>query len=287
MEFLSLLIVLGLLQVWGSGGPVQQDQWLHQWYNRVSGWLSAGHSRLIAVVVMPVILLILIAGILDDALFGLPLLIVTVVVLLYSLGRGDYSDRLTHYLTAWNQGNFESAYEQAMAIGDFEQSDAIADHESLHEHVRRAYLYDGFERWFAVVFWFLLLGPVVALVYRLSYLLGREQWVDAEERQLALRLVHYLDWLPVRLLVLSFSLTGNFVNSFSQCWQQFFVNQPSSELLDECAVAAINNSGHKRACPTDPEHCIEYGREELLALQGLLSRSVICWVVVAALLIIL
>ena len=40
---------------------------------------------------------------------------------------------------------------------------------------------------------------------------------------LALQWVHYLDWIPVRLLALSFSLTGNFVNSFNRYWSSIWV----------------------------------------------------------------
>ena len=35
MEFLTLLIALGLLQLWGSGGPFQQDKWFCDSLNKV------------------------------------------------------------------------------------------------------------------------------------------------------------------------------------------------------------------------------------------------------------
>ena len=287
MNFFSLLIVLALLQLWGSGGPVQRDQWFFNYCKKSSAWLPAGNIRLVFLVAMPVLLVLLLQGLLGSILFGLPLLIMTVVVLLYSLGRGNYSDSLMDYLNAWSQGNFESAYEQAMAIGDFKQSESIGDHQSLHEHARKAYIYQGFERWFVVVFWFLLLGPAAALAYRLMYLLARADWVGADERQLALRWLYYLDWLPARLLAFSFSLTGDFVNAFNQSWQQFFTSQPSADFLDDCAVAALQSGTVKRVYPVDQALCIDYGREELLALQSLLSRSMICWVVIVAVLTIL
>jgi AmpE protein len=143
-------------------------------------------------------------------------------------------------------------------------------------------LYEAFERWFAVVFWFLLLGPVGALGYRLSYLCGRNENLSPEDRLLALRFVHYLDWVPVRLLVLSFALTGNFVDGFNRLWQKIYDNQPASELLDCCALSAISASQEQQVYPADKTQFIEYGRQEILALQSLLTRCVICWLVIIA-----
>lgn len=282
MEFLTLLIVLGLLQLWGSGGPLQHDQWFYHFAKRVRPLLPLSALRLLVLVGVPVIAVLLLQASLASLLFGLPSLLLFVAVLLFSLGRGNASENLRRYLSAWNHSNFESAYEQALAIGDFQESDSITDHVSLHEHVRSAFLYEGFERWFAVVFWFLLLGPVGAIGYRLSYLCGRIESLTLEDRLIALRFVHYLDWVPVRLLVLSFALTGNFVSGFSRFWQKFYDNQPAPELLDSCALAAISVSVEQPAYPAEQAQFIEYGRQELLSLQGLLSRSVIGWLVIIA-----
>lgn len=282
MEFLTILIVLGLLQLWGSGGPLQRDRWFNSLSESVKGLIAKPHLRLLTVVGIPVLLLSVLMGLVDSLLFGLLSLLLYIAVLLFSLGRGDFSENLQRYLSAWNHGNFESAYQNATAIGDFEQSDAISEHVSLHEHVRLAYLYEGYERWFAVVFWFLLLGPAGAVGYRLSYLSARSDSLDEADRLLALRFVHYIDWLPARLLAFSFSITGNFVNSFSHYWQVLLDNQPVPELLDSCSIAAISSFGERRVFPTDQEHFIDYGQEEMLALQSLLSRSVIGWLVVIA-----
>jgi AmpE protein len=282
MEFLTLLIVLGILQVWGSGGPLHHDQWFYRFAKTVKPLLPLVILRLVVIVIVPLVLLWFLLALLESRLYGLLSLLLYVGILLYSLGRSNISESLRRYLSAWNHSNFESAYEQAIAIGDFQESEAITDHVSLHEHVRTAFLYEGFERWFAVVFWFLLLGPLGALAYRLCYLSGRIESLGLEDRQIALRFVHYLDWIPVRLLVLSFALTGNFVNGFNRLWQKFYDNQPAPELLDSCALSAISASHEQQAYPADQAEFIAYGCKELLSLQSLLSRSVICWLIIIA-----
>ncbi len=282
MEFLTVLIVLGLLQLWGSGGPIQRDEWYYQFNDNIPQRLGSAELRLLAAIGIPALGVFLLQDMVESVLFGLLSLILYVTILLFSLGRGDFNQNLQQYLTIWQSGDFEEAYKKATAIGDFEQSETTTDHVALHEHVRKAYLYEGFERWFAVVFWFLLFGPVGAVIYRLTYLAARHDSFKAEDKLLALQWLHYFDWIPVRLLALSFALTGNFVNSFNRYGSSLLDNQPSSELLDQCAVAAITGVNNSQVYPTDQEHFIEYGREELLTLQSLLSRSVVFWVIIIA-----
>lgn len=282
MEFLTLLIVLGLLQVWGSGGPLQYDNWFYQFNEKVAQRLDRAELRLLAAIGIPAVGIFFVQLLVESVLFGLLSLMLYVTVLLYSLGRGDFNQNLQYYLNVWNLGDFEAAYKKATAIGDFEQSEATVDHIALHEYVRRAFLYEGFERWFAVVFWFLVLGPFGAMTYRLCYMAGRSDTFKADDKLLALKYLHYFDWIPVRLLALSFSLTGNFVNSFGRYSSSIWDNQPSPELLDQTAIAAIGGHNNAQAYPADKEGFIEYGQQELLSLQSLLSRSVIGWVITIA-----
>lgn len=284
MIFLAIIIVLALLQAWGTGERMQQDQWFYRWFGQCLQWLPAGALRLLAVVGGPVLVVLLVDETLRSILFGLPALGFYVLVLLYSLGRGDFSQAIKNYLQSWSEGNFEQAYNKAMSIGDFKEADSIRDHVSLHQHVRRAILFDGFERWFAVVFWFLLLGPAGAIGYRLSYLCGRYEHLPAPERQLALRFLHYLDWLPVRLLGFSFALTGNFLQCFQRCRRILWDNMPSSEFLDDCALASLEGGLAHRGFPVEQQYALDYGAEEIAAVQSLLSRSVVCWLIVIALL---
>jgi AmpE protein len=282
MEFLSLLIVLALLQLWGSGGPFQQDRWFTRFCGKIQTYTLQPAMRLTLIVGLPALLLLVIQALIQPVLFGLLSLMLFVSVLLYSLGRGDFSETISQYLMHWHNGNFESAYKKACDMDGADHSESVNDYVALHESVRSTILYGGYERWFAVVFWFLIFGPVGALAYRLSYLCGHGEFVEEDDRQIALRFVHYLDWLPVRLLGFSFALTGNFVNSFNQFWQIVTDNKPASELLNECGLAAISGFNEKVVYPTDQEHFIEYGKKEIYALQSLLSRSVVAWLIAIA-----
>ena len=61
-----------------------------------------------------------------------------------------------------------------------------------------------------MIFWYFLLGPGAALAYRLLAL-SVENSRQPALKERAEQLRHALDWLPVRVLALSFALVGNFV----------------------------------------------------------------------------
>lgn len=72
---------------------------------------------------------------------------------------------------------------------------------------------------FAPIFWFVFLGPVGALLYRLSYLLklewaGKHDGFDA----FALQAFEILDWLPARFTAASFAIVGDFEDAV-YCWR--------------------------------------------------------------------
>ncbi len=65
-------------------------------------------------------------------------------------------------------------------------------------------------RMLGVLFWFSLLGVFGAVLYRLTHLC-REYWQeDLIFSIYPARLVHWLDWLPVRAAAFSFAIVGNF-----------------------------------------------------------------------------
>ncbi|MCR8923667.1 regulatory signaling modulator protein AmpE [Dasania sp. GY-MA-18] len=288
MIFFSILIVLAILQIWGSQQSMHKDGWLQPWLQCISDKITNPAISLALIVLLPLLAVALLDLLLADVLFGLLSLVFYVLVLLYSLGRGEFSEAIDHYLMSWRAGNFESAYQKATAIGDFHQSEAIDDPQTLHNTVRAALLYEGYQRWFAVVFWFLVLGPAGALAYRLCYLTGRiNVHADGDQdeplQQQALQVTHYLDWLPARLLAGAFALTGRFETTAQYLLAQGRDNKPLPELLDSCALAALHDDT-KVFLSSEPEQAIEQGEREINAVQALLSRSVMCWLVAIALL---
>lgn len=283
MEFLTLVIVMVLLQWWGSGGPVQRDGWLIGLYQSAAPVSSNPSLKLLMVVGLPVVAVLSLGLLLTPWLFGLAILALYVLVLLYSLGRGPLNEQVQTYLASWRAGNFESATLHAASLGAVDM-DAISDEESLHRATRQAILYRGFERWFAVVFWFFLLGPMAALAYRLFAVLAENESVGSEDSELAARCLYWLDWLPVRLLGFTFALTGSFDDTFRQLNKRLGETCDPAELLDDLAQPTVCVELTETGGMTADELIIERGDKEIAAVQQLLFRSVVTWLIVLALL---
>jgi len=295
MDFFTLLMALALLQLWGSGGPLQQDAWFDKLTHYATEQQIEPVLRLLLVVALPCVALLLVLVLVDSFLFGLLSLLIYIAVLLFSLGRGEFGEIVQRYLLHWNSGQLDRAEVCAKAIISAantqmtgtdkvdEGGDILSAQIALHRSMRGALVYGSFERWFAVVFWFMLLGPAAALAYRLSSRAGGNEGLGAPERELAQRLTYYAEWLPVRLLTLAFALTGNFVGGFNSSWQSLWQTQANVELLENTALAAINGEQALHCYPDSCEQMTVYGREQLLAIQALMQRSGVCWIVVIAL----
>ncbi|OIQ82926.1 cobalamin biosynthesis protein CbiB [mine drainage metagenome] len=83
---------------------------------------------------------------------------------------------------------------------------------------------------FAPLFWFLLLGPAGALLYRLAYLL-KNAWSEQHDDfgHFPQRLFDWLDWLPARFTAGCFAVVGDFEDAV-YCWRTQAALWPSEAI---------------------------------------------------------
>jgi AmpE protein len=281
MDFFAILIAWAAVQFWGSGGVIQKDEWFER-LQLMALKIPASSVRLFVVFALPVLLLFAVLWLISPILFGLPLFILSVAILLYSLGRGDFQILLKLYLNSWQRGDLEGAYQHGRGFST-ELCDSGVDNASeLHLSVRKAVFYQGFERWFAVVFWFVLLGPAGALAYRLLFMLAASRSLPQQDRDTAANGLFYLEWAPVRLLGLAFAIVANFDTCIGVWRQHLSSDQPSAEVLDSIGMKSLPS--YIPDGQIDGEQFVKSAADELTAVQLLLSRSLLCWVCVVAVL---
>jgi AmpE protein len=95
-------------------------------------------------------------------------------------------------------------------------------------------------RLFGVIFWFMLLGPMGAVMYRINeHLTDRQQWPAVHLG--AQYLQEMLDWIPIRLMGLSFALMGNFYKTI-RLWRDGALSSvhENRKFLSECGAAAVS-----------------------------------------------
>lgn len=289
MEFLVILTAWALQRLLGPASPLHRDRWLAYWHQRAGDALAAlpPPARLLAIAALPCLALQFAAWLLAPWLAGSLLFLLQLVTLLYSLGRGDLDAALHAYLERWRRGDFEAAYReledpaeaiQAAPAGE-RPAAAVDDRAGLHAAMRGALVYAGFERWFAVVFWFFLLGPAAALFYRLLQLSARLPNAPAVESALLQRWVAWLEWLPARLLGLAFAVAGNFVGCFRAWRGTLMARLPTRELLLAYADQALAPDRAGGEGPGWEQRAVD----ELVELRALLARAAVAWLVLFAL----
>lgn len=157
-------------------------------------------------ILAPVALLVLLLHVLEPVAYGLLALPVHLLVLVYSLGRGDVKAALGPFRDAWRRGDEQAA----LHVAERDLGLAADDAQSLIRRVQGHLLWQAYQSFFAVIFWYFLLGPAAALAYRLLALTMDNSRQPALQ-SLAGQLRHAMDWLPVRVMTVSFALVGNFV----------------------------------------------------------------------------
>lgn len=207
MSFLVLLLALWVEKFSALRHQVQRDGFFIgelvrlERSGKVHPWWT-----LAILVLAPVALLVLLLHVLDPVAYGLLALPVHLLVLIYSLGRGDAKASLGPFRDAWRRGDDQAA----LHVAERDLGLAADDSRSLLVSVQGNLLWQVYQGFFAVIFWYFVLGPGAALAYRLLALCGEHSRQPALKAR-AEQLRHAMDWLPVRVLALSFALVGNFV----------------------------------------------------------------------------
>lgn len=266
MSFLVLLLLLLLEKFSGIRGYVQQDAWFLRalsWAQEKERWSHSPWLLLLILVGLPCALLAVLIWLLGSVMFGWLLLPLHIVVLLYGLGRGDVQQALGSFRDAWRREDLQGEFHAAERDLGFTAENAAL----LEARAQKYLLWQGYQGFFAPIFWYLLLGPILVLAYRLLDLVQAHSQASNLHHQ-AKQLRHALDWLPVRALAATFALVGQFEQTVRQLlWQLLNWDIKARHLLDNCARAAS-------ALPAigEAQHV-----ESLHSIWQLLVRSAFAW----------
>jgi AmpE protein len=193
-------------------------------------------------------------------------------VLWLSMGGTAHKLAVEAYINAGRADDWEKAVQAYQLFNPLEPSIAEGDWPALNKAVLAQAAYQEFAHVFAVLFWFALCGPAGALGYRLGcFYLRLKAWPLLEKS------IWLLEWLPVRLLGLSFAFTGNFLSCLHQ-WRAcvFCRVRSTAQIVTDFMLAALGVS--ERA-----NQGLDITRRELSAMGRLFRRSLWFWVGVLAL----
>jgi AmpE protein len=214
MALLVIVLSLFIERVWTTVGDLRSFVWFERLVDRVADASPAralsGAFGVLAVMALP-LFVVAIVYVLLAKIFTVLGLVFAVLVMLFCLGPRDLDGDVHRFLNAWEQGDDERAQTCARHI-------SVASAEPVETRLLARPVVEGIlvaahERWYGVIFWFVVLGPLGALWYRLACVLRDKCIRRGEEdafKDAALMMHHILAWIPTRLTLLSYALTGSF-----------------------------------------------------------------------------
>ena len=196
MTLITVLISLVLERFVGYLDEVRQLGWFRQygaWLRERLGAIADGTAGVVLILLGPALVVWGVDELLDDMLLGLLEIIFGVAVLIYSLGPRDLHQDVEAYVEAAAAEDEERLQHAAAGITGAPSPEDPA--ERLRS-VTTAVFAQANDRILAVLFWFVVLGPLGAVLYRLSHELVENAEADSSLERAA-RTWHFEDTLPV------------------------------------------------------------------------------------------
>ena len=214
------------------------------------------------------------------SVLGLFAFLFGIAVLIFSIGPRDLDEDVQKIITAMEEEDYEAANLYASELAGREIAEPPMQ---LAQTVKEEILLQSNIRILGVIFWFILLGPVGAVLFRVSCLLKQQQQDQDDDFSRASRdLYDILVWLPARIVVLSFAVAGNFVdtmsywNGIADLWQR-----RSEEFIVISGIGALRYESRIDRQHHNSDEIDINGIHHALAL---VKRAVIVWVVLLGLL---
>ncbi len=294
MNLIALLIGLAIERLATQLFQWRRLRWLDRiidagfrYANRLGNW-----PALIPVIAVSILLVLPVAAViysLGGTLQGFTYLLLAIFVLLFSIGPKDIGEEVGEYCKALESEDEEKINISAKAIIEGE---VPADSRERISCVEAAVCVQANNRLFAVVFWFVVLGPLAAWTYRVTDLVrrravftaARDEQDDGNAVRIrnAAELIHgWLAWVPARLTSIGYATAGHYDDAIAAMRaptedRDASTAVHSEHLLARVGVAALaleDRSG---------ESITERGIRGAQAANKLVFRQLLIWAVIIA-----
>ncbi|MEJ2139346.1 MAG: regulatory signaling modulator protein AmpE [Gammaproteobacteria bacterium] len=223
MNFLALFVGLGIERLLTHLFRLREFHWLDPLFDWVIKNQRIVQPNLaVAVAAIPLILVVLPVGLVEANLHSqiavAPQFIFAVIVLLFCLGPRDLGEEVNAYCKAIEAQDAEEIRSICIELLEREPHP-----EETVPDIEQAIYAQANNRVFGVVFWFVMLGPTGAWMFRSIDLMQRRAVAHIRTNELlmsdgefsqvaeAVLLLHRLiAWVPARLLAIGYMLAGSY-----------------------------------------------------------------------------
>jgi membrane protein required for beta-lactamase induction len=243
MTFIVIFIAL-LLERFFDWSHLRKWQW-YQAYSLtiINQFPSQPPYLLLADILVPLLLaVLLLSWIFSGWLFGVVKFLWMLFILIYCLGPQNLWADTFACINALTHNSAQFAYDKLkMTFGVKEDNSS----QVVHKHFFNQIFIEANRRIFAVVFWFLILGPFGAVLYRAISLSAHSQTLSGSAPKVVLcaeKCESVLDWIPVRIFTFVLGLGGHFAKVYPIFRKKALLGSECNDiLLSECGAASISN----------------------------------------------
>ncbi|MCK5002511.1 MAG: regulatory signaling modulator protein AmpE [Gammaproteobacteria bacterium] len=274
MALISIIISLMLDHSFRHFHHFRDLSWFERYSQKIGLLVKTENSwlKLLIILALPVLLIALLQLILFNILWGIPVFLLSIPVLFYCLGPDCLINDIEAYLDARSLGDDEEALHYTAVLTG---RPASPSPDQQTTDVTRAILNAANERVFSVLFWFVLLGPLGAVLYHLIANISQQDKETEALRNTAGLIQSGMAWAPARILSIGYALTGHFdgaIHAYRGRPHEDNIALANYDVLISTGLGALR---HQKM--TDEISCIRSAR-------SLVTRSILIWVAVLALL---
>lgn len=291
MSLIILLICLLAERFLLEYQHLRQANWFSEyshWFERqeLPDWMLNGFGGVIFLLLPPLLLIALLQLLFDESLLGIPDVLFACAVLILSFGPQDLDNQIKLLHDAHKQNDKEQAESIAK---DFLPAEPFNSGPTDSQAIVEGILEQANSRIFAVIFWFMVLGPIGAAMYRLATLLPN---LLSTRRELdfvftSKQLIAILDWIPVRLTAVAYAVAGSFEDALYG-WRSYHEDRFNEFQSNASGILICTGTGALRLSSlidSDNDQNINHDHHHLAdAAMGLVWRSIVVWIVMIGLL---
>lgn len=259
MKLLALILAYLVSHLVNKPQRYRQFGWFHSWEKWLTSKVNwAMHELLVIVIIaIPVFLIsVVLLGLTDSSIGSL---LVSILVLSYCIGP--------------------ESLQEDVASGDIRSRMGVRKNAKISLLIKKM-TQRSLSRWFGVFFWYVVLGIVGALIYRLSERLDFHIKDGEETKPTIKKLMKILNYPVSWMMVISLAIASDFERVYKKC--KSYMTMKNVETMDntflyEAADFAVEN------CEVESED--EVGIEVVTI--NVLKRMLLVWLVFVSVLVIL
>jgi len=262
----------------------RQVNWVNNYINwaceKLENLKWADGSATLILLITPILLIIVIIDSLLNDIHSVYSIVFGIFILSYCIGPRKIYLQAKGFINARKQGDKEGAI---LHLGDLLGDDIPSNESLLILNLNKEILIQTSRKLLSVFFWFAILGPIGAVLVRLACQIQEEKTrngEDCEFTQAAIRLQYILNWIPSRLVALSYAVSGSFVHA-QECWRHTREDDTSADKNNDI-LTCIGLSALQASTDTQQEKQETLNTDSVNETLKLCTRSIIVWVTIIA-----